>query len=181
MLAVTRSPDLQVKAQKFTLLIVDDDEDARFLAQRTFESLAATYKVQLASSGNEAIAYLKGEGKFADRKKFEFPSYIITDLQMEPGDGFNVLEFLKDHAALSVIPVVMLSSSGDHDDIRQAYLLGASSFLVKPSTLAGLRNLLRKVHEYWAECEVPEVDTDGYALSTNSTGRLGARYKKPKR
>ena len=118
---------------------------------------------------------------FADRKQFEFPSYIITDLQMEPGDGFHLLEFLKDHPALSVIPVVMMSSSQDHDDIRQAYLLGASSFLVKPPTLAGLRTLLRKVHEYWAECEVPEVDADGYAVDTNSTGRLGARYRKPKK
>ncbi len=168
-----------MKAQKFTLLIVDDDECARLLAQRTFESLATRYKVELASNGNEAIAYLKGEGQFADRKKFEFPSYLVTDLQMAQGDGFTLLEFLKDHPALSVIPVVMLSSSEDADDIRQAYLLGASSFLVKPHTLAGLKTLLRKVHEYWAECEVPEVDADGYAIATNSTGRLGARYKKP--
>lgn len=170
-----------MKAQKFTLLIVDDDEDARFLAKTTFEGLATSYKVQLASNGNEAIAYLKGLGKFADRKRFEFPCYIITDLQMGPGDGFHLLEFLKDHPALSVIPVVMMSSSEDADDIRQAYLLGASSFFVKPATYAGLKTLLRKVHEYWAECEVPEVDVDGYALATNSTGRLGARYKKPKK
>jgi CheY-like chemotaxis protein len=170
-----------MKAQKFTLLIVDDDEDARFLAQRTFESLATRYKVQLASNGDEAIAYLQGDGEFADRKKFEFPSYIVTDLQMRPGDGFTLLEFLKNNPALSVIPVVMLSSSDDPDDIRQAYLLGVSSFLVKPTKLANLKNLLRKVHDYWAECEVPQVDADGYALPTNSLGRLGARYAKPKR
>ncbi len=170
-----------MKAQKFTLLIVDDNEDERFLAQKTFEGLASKYKVQLASSGDEAIAYLKGEGKFADRAQFEFPAYIITDLQMAPGDGFHVLEFLKSNPALSVIPVVMLSASDDPDDIRQAYLLGASSFLVKPPTLGGLKTLLRKVHEYWAECEVPEVDAEGYAVPTNSTGRIGARYKKPKK
>jgi CheY-like chemotaxis protein len=170
-----------MKAQKFTLLIVDDDKNARFLAQHTFESLATRYTVQLAASGDEAIAYLKGEGKFADREEFEFPAYIITDLKMHPGDGFHVLEFLKKHPALSLIPVVMLSSSDDADDIRQAYLLGASSFLVKPSTLEGLRVLLRKIHEYWAECEVPEVDIDGYAVPTNDLGRLGARYKKPSR
>jgi hypothetical protein len=61
------------------------------------------------------------------------------------------------------------------------YLLGASSFFVKPPTLGALKALLRKIHEYWTECEVPEVDKDGYALTTNDTGRLGARYKKPKR
>lgn len=170
-----------MKAQKFTLLIVDDDENARFLAQTIFESLATRYKVQLASNANEAIDYLKGRGQFANRKKFEFPSYIITDLQMTPGDGFDLLEFLKNNPALSVIPVVMLSSSEDPDDIRQAYLLGASSFFVKPPTIAGLKTLLRKIHDYWTDCEVPEVDGEGYAVATNSVGRLGARYKKPKR
>jgi CheY-like chemotaxis protein len=170
-----------VKAQKYTLLIIDDDPDQRLLAKRTFEALATKYKVQLAANGNEAIAYLKGEGAFADRKKFEFPSYILTDLKMTPGDGFHVLEFIKDHPALSIIPVVMLSSSDDADDIRQAYLLGASSFFVKPIGLAPLKALLRKIHDYWTECEVPEVDMDGYAVQTNDTGRLGARYKKPKR
>ena len=170
-----------MKAQKFTLLIVDDDENERFLAKETFKSLSTNYKIQLAANGDEAIAYLKGEGKLADRKKFEFPSYIITDLQMDPGDGFHVLEFLKNHPALSLIPAVMLSNSQDSDDIRQAYLLGVSSYLVKPPTLAGLKTLFRKIHDYWAECEVPEVDLDGFALATNDRGRLGARYKKPKR
>jgi len=170
-----------MKGKKYTLLIVDDDEDQRFLAQHTFEGLATKYKVQLAANGNEAIAYLKGEGAFADLTKFEFPSYILTDLKMQPGDGFHILEFIKAHPALSIIPVVMLSTSDDADDIRQAYLLGASSFFVKPPSLAELKVLIRKIHDYWTECEVPEVDEDGYAVATSNSGRLGARYTKPKR
>ena len=170
-----------MKAQKFTLLIVDDDEAHRFLALTTFERVSPTYKIQLAASGEEAIAYLKGTGKFADRKKFEFPSYVITDLKMPSGDGFHLLEFLKNNPALSLIPVVMLSSSDDADDIRQAYLLGVSSYMVKPPTLEKLRAMFRRIHEYWSDCEVPEVDPDGYAVATNSYGRLGARYTKPKR
>ena len=170
-----------MKATKYTLLIVDDDEDQRLIFKKTFQALGTKYKVQLAGSGDEAMAYLKGEGKYKDRAKFEFPSYVITDLNMSPGDGFHILDFLKDHPALSVIPVVMLSTSDDPDDIRQAYLLGASSYFVKPVGLESLKELLRKIHEYWAECEVPEVDAEGYAVETESKGRLGARYKKPKR
>ena len=170
-----------MKATKHTLLIVDDDEDQRLIFQRTFEGLGTKYKVQVAGSGSEALAYSKGEGKYADRKKFEFPSYVITDLNMSPGDGFQVLEFLKGTPALSVIPVVMLSTSDDSDDIRQAYLLGASSYFVKPPGVQSLKELLKKIHDYWMECEVPEVDAEGYAVETNSRGRLGARYKKPKR
>ena len=170
-----------MKAQKFTLLIVEDDEDQRFFFQKSFEALGLNYKVQLAASGEEALAYLKGEGKYGDRTKFEFPSYVLTDLKMSPGDGFHVLEFIKETPALSVIPVVMLSSSDDADDIRQAYLLGASSYFVKPTDVRDLRKLLKKIHDYWSECEVPEVDADGYAVATDDAGKLGARYKKPKR
>lgn len=170
-----------MKEKKHTVLIVEDDEPQRLLARLCFESLGTPFKVQLAANGAEAISYLKGEGKFADRSKFEFPSYIVTDLQMDPGDGFHILEFLKAHPALSVVPVVVLSNSDDPDDVRQAYLLGASSFLVKPCSVDAFKSLLRTIHDYWAQCQVPEVDTAGYAVPTDSFGRLGARYKKPER
>jgi CheY-like chemotaxis protein len=170
-----------MKARKHTLLIVDDDMDARFFYEKTFESLSTNYKIQLAASGDQAIAYLKGQGQFANRNLFEFPSYILTDLKMSDGDGFHVLEFLKNQPAISVIPVVMISTSDDEDDIRQAYLLGASSYFVKPVTTPELKALLKKIHDYWTECEVPQVDLEGYASATNSTGRLGARYTKPTR
>lgn len=170
-----------MKAQKFTLLVVDDDEDQRVLIQRQFKSLNSQYSIQALSSGDEAIAYLRGDGKFKDRERYEFPNYIITDLSMSHGDGFDILSFLKSNPALSVIPVVMLSSSDDPDDVRQAYLLGASSYFMKPGTLDGLRDLLRKIHEYWIGCEVPEVDSEGYAVETNSKGKRGERFTKPKR
>ena len=75
----------------------------------------------------------------------------------------------------------MLSASEDEDDIRQAYLLGASSYFVKPVGLPELKALLQDIHNYWAKCEVPQVDLDGYALETHNKGRLGERYTKPKR
>src|SRR5215204_2668946 len=170
-----------MKAQRHTLLIVEDDDDHRLFVQNSFQSLGTRYHIHALSSGNEALAYLKGEGNYSDRTKFEFPSYIITDLKMPDGDGFVILEFIKKHPGLSVIPVVMLSSSDDTDDIRHAYLLGASSYLVKPDGLPALRALLKKIHEYWSECEVPEVDTEGYAVATSSTGKAGARFPKPDR
>ena len=170
-----------MKATKYTLLIVDDDESQLFFFDKTFKSLGTKYKVQLATSGADAIAYLKGEGKYRDRSQYEFPSYILTDLNMSPGDGFHILQFLQENRALSVIPVVMLSTSEDHDDIRQAYLLGASSYFVKPTGLAQMRALLEHIHNYWTRCEVPVVDVDGYAVDTESRGRAGARYTKPKR
>jgi hypothetical protein len=63
-------------------------------------------------------------------------------------------------------------------EIRSA---GRELYLVKPDTLPGLKDLLKKIHEYWIECEVPQVDAKGCAVETDSRGRLGARYAKPKR
>jgi CheY-like chemotaxis protein len=170
-----------LKTRNTTLLVVEDDADQRLFIQKAFQSLETTYQVHAVSSGNEAIAYLKGEGEFRDRTKFQFPAYIITDLGMPNGDGFEILDFLKKNPALSVIPVVMLSSSDDPDDIRHAYLLGASSYLAKPPGQEALRALLKKIHEYWAECQVPEIDDQGYALETDSHGKRGERFPKPKK
>jgi CheY-like chemotaxis protein len=155
-----------MKAQKFILLIVDDDENDRYFIQTCFERLDARYRVQGVSSGHEAIAYLKGEGRFHDRDKFQFPSYIITDLKMPDGDGLHLLEFIKTNPALSIIPVVMLSGSQDPEDIRRAYLLGASSFFSKPLSPLELKALVNSIHEYQAQCEVPAVDEEGYAILT---------------
>jgi len=92
-----------MKAQKFTLLIVDDSEDDRLFLEMAFRKLAIRYRIHAVKNGQEAVAYLKGEGEYKDRKKYQFPSYIITDLNMTPGDGFHLLEFIKNNPALSII------------------------------------------------------------------------------
>jgi CheY-like chemotaxis protein len=171
----------KVKAQKFTLLVVDDEEGDRFFIERTFKKLDTHYRVHGIGCGNAAIAYIKGEGEYADRDKFQFPSYVITDLKMPKGDGFAVLEFIKQNPALSIIPVVVLSASDDPDDIRQAYLLGASSYFCKAIDSQKYKEVIRKIHDYWSSCEVPAVDEDGYALMTDSKGKLGERFIKPQR
>ncbi len=170
-----------MKARNATVLVIDDDEASRIFIERAFRSFSNRYHIQLATSGDDAVAYLDGEGKYANRSKFEFPSFVITDLNMTPGDGFTVLEFLKNHPALSVIPVIMMSSSHDDDDIRTAYVLGASSFVVKPDHLDGFKKILKNIHDYWIECEVPQVDEEGFALATNCLGKPGERFTKPKR
>lgn len=170
-----------MKQKKTTVLIVDNDEDERFFLGKAFEGLSKKYIIRECGDGDEAVAYLEGQGKFADRSEFPFPSYIITDLHMSPGDGFQILDFIKLHPALSIIPLVMLSSSDHVDDIRTAYFLGASSYILKPNSQTALCALVKKIHDYWSECEIPQVDESGFALATNSKGRAGERFPKPKR
>ncbi len=72
----------------------------------------------------------------------------------------------------------MLSGSDDPDDVRQAYLLGASSFIVKPQGIHELEGIVQKLHYYWSECEMPLVDQSGHALATDSSGKLAERFSK---
>jgi len=162
------------------ILVIDNDFDDQYLHQLALEKvLRPDSSVNVVSSGDEAIAYMIGEGKFAQREEFPFPSLIITDISMERGDGFDVLEFLQNNPGWNVVPRIVFSSSGDHDDVRTAYLLGASAYHVKPATLVELEQRMRSIVEYWSGSEVPPVDENGRVLPTNSKGRKGARYPKP--
>jgi len=119
---------------------------------------------------------MTGEGKYADRQKFTYPTFIMTDLKMPKVDGFAVLEFLKKNPEWKIIPAVVLSASCDLDDIKKAYMLGASSYHVKPQDTEPLRQQLKILHDYWLTCEVPQVDTTGKQVETNSDGKLGEKF-----
>jgi CheY-like chemotaxis protein len=168
-----------MKPRNFTILIADDDPNDRRMIELCFRRHGVLNPIHAVESGEEAIAYLEGEGKYADRSRFAYPSYIICDLKMPHGDGFTVLQYLKRNPAWAVIPTVILSASADTDDIKKSYLLGASSYLVKPSDLEGLRRMTRILYEYWTECEVPEVDESGKQLITESAGKMGEGIPQP--
>ena len=159
-----------------TIMIVDDDANDLFLIERAFRAIGVTEPIHTINGGLEAIAYMKGEGKYADRTAYAYPTFITTDLKMPEADGFAVLEHLKKHPEWAVIPTVVLTSSRDLDDIKKAYMLGASSYHVKTGSTEALRHQLKVLHDYWMTCEVPEVDSSGRQLATDSKGKLGERF-----
>jgi CheY-like chemotaxis protein len=132
----------------------------------------------MVADGTEAIAYLKGWGEFSDRQKFQYPSFILTDLKMPLGDGMILLEYLKRNPASAIIPTIVLSSSCDLDDIKTAYALGASSYIVKPQRPEALHRIIKLLYEFWLECEVPQVDLSGKQLPTRSGGKMSEHIQK---
>jgi CheY-like chemotaxis protein len=159
-----------------TILVIDDDRDDQYLIKMAFKKIGVTDPIHLVSDGMEAIEYMMGEGKYADRKKYAYPTFILSDLKMPRKDGFAVLEFLKGNPEWAVIPTIILSASCDLDDIKKAYMLGASSYHVKPRTHGALIHQMLVLHAYWMTCEVPEVDASGRQLRTESSGKLGERF-----
>lgn len=162
-----------------TILVVEDEESDRFFIEKAFRDNGVTAPIHCVNTGAEAIEYLMGEGKFADRKTYAFPTFIMTDLRMPELDGFAVLEHLKHNPEWSVIPTVVFTSSHDPDDVKKSYMLGASSFHEKPSDYAALRQQLRILQDYWMTCRVAEVDETGRRLVTCSKGKLGERFPQP--
>ncbi|HYE30388.1 MAG TPA: response regulator [Methylomirabilota bacterium] len=165
-----------MKKSNPTILIIEDNLDDQFLIERALRKSGVTDPIHLLSDGDEAIKYMMGEGKFSDRHKYAYPTFILTDLKMMRMDGFAVLEFLKSNPEWAVIPTIVMSSSADLDDIKKAYMLGASSYHVKPRTHGALMHQMKVLHEYWMTCEVPEVDSTGRQVRTNSEGKLGERF-----
>jgi CheY-like chemotaxis protein len=167
-----------VKEQRHILLVIDDDPNDQLFIKTALRENGVTDRIFCLSSGQDALAYLNGDGKYANRQEYPFPSGIITDLKMPLVDGFGVLEHIQANPHWRITPTVVLSASADTDDIQKAYQLGVNSFLIKPHEYAALRSLLKLFYDYWAACEVPMVDDTGKQLRTESRGKLGERYRK---
>lgn len=133
------------------ILLVDDSEDDVFFMQRVLKDVAIPNPVFVAEDGLKAMDYLAGTGQFSDRTMFPLPALVFLDLKMPGKKGLDVLAWLRQQEHLRGVVVVILTSSQEPSDVRQAYRLGANSFLLKPSTTERLRELVRAVKAYWLE------------------------------
>jgi CheY-like chemotaxis protein len=133
----------------FIILVAEDNpDDATFLV-RAFQANRIKTPIHIVKDGEEAIAYLEGSGEYANRDKYPRPGFLILDLKMPNRTGLEVLEWLKDNPKFQVTPTLVLSSSDQPKIIDEAYRLGASSFLEKPSSPEMFERMVRIIHEYW--------------------------------
>jgi CheY-like chemotaxis protein len=141
--------------RNLTILIIEDDPNDVILLKRALTREDINNPIQVVHDGQEALDYLQGEGKYADRAKFPFPSVVFTDLKMPRMSGFDVLEWLRKHPECSVIPVIILTASKLDEDIKKAYQMGANAYLVKPSQIGDLQEMVKTAYNFWAWCEKP--------------------------
>ena len=116
------------------ILIVEDNADDVLLIKRALEHVGVRNLTQVAQDGNEAIAYLDGEGRFANRTKYPLPRVVFLDLNLPGKTGHEILAWMAEREALGEIVRVVLTGSDDPSDLRKAYELGANSYLIKPLT-----------------------------------------------
>ena len=126
------------------VLLAEDSEDDVIILRKAMSQAGIDFPLFVVKDGEEAIAYLKGTGKFANRAEFPMPSLLLLDLVMPLINGFEVLEWLREQQpGLNSLPVVVLTASETIHDIKLASQLGALSFLVKPIGFKDLHGLSR--------------------------------------
>jgi CheY-like chemotaxis protein len=128
---------------------VEDDPNDVLLIQRAFRKANLVNPIQVVGDGEEAVAYLSGQGVYADRGRHPLPILILLDLKLPRKSGHEVLAWLRGQPELKRLPVVVLTSSREAADVNRVYDLGANSYLVKPVAFDDLLKMAQTLNMYW--------------------------------
>jgi CheY-like chemotaxis protein len=141
----------------YTILLVEDEENDGELVKLALKKNKISNPIQWVRDGLEAVAYLNGDGIYADRARYPFPQVLLLDLKMPRMTGLELLAWIKDKPDFKVIPTIVMTSSQHDRDIETAYHLGANTYMIKPSSFEDLAKMIKVVHEYWAVSVKPKT------------------------
>ena len=127
------------------LLVEDNPGDVR-LTREALKDAKVRNNLYVAETGDEAIAFLRQEGRFARSPR---PDLVLLDLNLPRKNGREVLKEIKSDADLKRIPVVVLTSSDDEKDIVKSYDLGANCYVTKPVDLDQFMNVVKSIDSFW--------------------------------
>jgi two-component system response regulator len=128
------------------ILLVDDNPDDVLLTKEVLREGKVKNKLYVAEDGDNAMQFLLNQGKFADAPR---PSIILLDLNLPGKDGREVLSDIKGDRKLKSIPVVILSSSNDEEDIKKMYEHNANAYITKPVDLDKFIKVIRTFEDFW--------------------------------
>ncbi len=128
-----------------TVLNVEDSDDDSLLLRIACRSAKVAFSFQVVEDTDKAIAYLKGEGAYADRAQYPFPDLVLLDLKLPIKPGFEVLAWTRAQPRFQRLPILVFTASLNEGDMVQARQLGADDYLVKAGGLTGLQELVRAI------------------------------------
>ena len=128
------------------LLLVEDNEDDMLLIDEAFAEAKLMNVIQKVRDGEEALAYLRREGRY---KNVHSPGLVLLDINMPKKNGFEVLAAMKEDPRLRPIPVVMLTMSDREEDIARSYADGACSYVRKPMSIEEFARVVKEFELYW--------------------------------
>ena len=134
--------------QRLNILLVDDSEDDILMAKTVFGHLGFPHNLETVTDARQALDYLQCTGKYADRKR-TLPDLLLLDINMPMMDGFALLRAIKADPLLKRIPVIMLTSSSSQEDVTRSFENGAASYITKPDSMEGYKNVMSNFGKYW--------------------------------
>ena len=132
-----------------TVLYVEDEPDDVFFMRLAFTEAGLNHRLESVGDGQAAIHYLEGSGSFADRERFPLPALVLLDLNLPLRSGMEVLKWIRGHAQLRTLPVVVLTSSNQPADEEKARRMGANDYLTKPSNPLDLQRMVQTALKRW--------------------------------
>lgn len=132
-----------------TILVVEDNPDHLELTLLTLQEHGAPNEIAVAHDGVQALNYLWGEGMHAGRDTSRQPDLVLLDLKLPKLTGLEVLQRMRADPRTATVPVVMLTSSSEEEDIVASYRNGANGFVCKPVDFVDFTEKLRQVKLYW--------------------------------
>ena len=136
------------------ILIVDDSPNDVELTINTLTKNNLANTIDVAEDGEEALDYLYKRGKFSGRDNGN-PTIILLDIKMPKMDGIEALKHIRSNPEFKLIPVIMLTSSGEHRDLIESYKLGANAYVVKPVDITQFMEAIKILGQFWAVINQP--------------------------
>lgn len=133
------------------ILVADDDPDDCLLTREAFRDSQLANELHFVHNGEELLDYLRGASPYTDRQRYPLPGLILLDLNMPLKDGREALLEIKSDPRLRNIPVVILTTSAEEEDILRSYANGANSFISKPVSFSGLLDVIKAIGHYWLD------------------------------
>ena len=131
------------------ILLVEDNPDDVDLAIRALKKNNILNEIVVAGDGAEALDYLFGTGKYEGRDMSIMPEVILLDLKLPKIDGLEVLKHLRADERTRLLPVVILTSSREEQDLINGYKFGANSYIQKPVDFDQFTEAVRQLGMYW--------------------------------
>jgi CheY-like chemotaxis protein len=133
------------------LLLVEDDPNDVYFFRLGLEKAGLAGGLQVAQDGEEAVDYIDGRGRYENRTLHPLPALIVLDLKLPKKGGLEVLRWLREESRLKEIPVIILTSSKQPNDVATAGTLGVTAYQIKPADFLETRDLVRSIGLVWAK------------------------------
>lgn len=144
------------------ILIVEDNPDDEEMTLKSLHQAGLANDVQVVRDGVEALDFLFGTGTFAGRDTTRMPTVVLLDLKLPKLNGIDVLNRMRQKELTRTIPVVILTSSSEDEDIAKSYGSGANSYVRKPVIFADFAGVVSQLGLYWMLLnQVPETNRPG--------------------